>query len=778
MSVFDEPAEEPDQIRDQLRQLLRYRALLVLGLVLGMLGGAAVSLLGGSTYTATGEVVVHAISTAPFEAGGVSVDKQISMGTERQIAQSASVAAGAAKALKLDTDPATLQRDLRVSNPPETQTLMFEYSADTADRASALVNAFVHAYLDYRQDAATQRIDKTVSKLGEELKPLQEQRKVLDRRIAGASGSGRATDESERSNLVSEIADLQGRISSLKSLDTTPGDIVRKGDPPAFPSSPGLVVLLLAGAVIGLVLGILAAWVRSVLEPRVRSVADVQDNLRAPVLGILPRRQGGTELLEVGRSGRGNRAEAYRTIAFRLVHDQRFAGRGSLLIVAPGRTRTPCRSRSTWPVRSPRSATTSCWSRPICAPPARPAAAGAPRPRPSGAGQLGGRRTARRGRGRRRAVRSAARPGGPQPGAHAVLSAVRPAARHSVRAERERRGHHGAAALACGRAGRRQAGRGRRGGVRYERGAPGRSGPGVGADHHGRRAHPGRRPGQGQPRAVAAPADGRRAHPPQARPEPRPRRRGTAAAAARPAAARRRPRAGDQRAPGHRHHLAAQVTAIRPAGSGRPAPTAPGPAEGGGRGVATTARGSLFGLAGSAANALFGFVLVAVVTHGLGARGAGAVFTGVAAFTILSNTLKLGADTALVRFVSRDLELSGGGGVPGLLRISVLPTLLASTAGAAALLFSPGLAGLLLPDLAPGEAASLIRLFAVFLPVTTVALVLLGATRGYGSVVPFVGVEQIGKPALRVLLAVPLVLLTPSVGALSAAWLVPGCWVR
>ncbi|GAA2604597.1 CpsD/CapB family tyrosine-protein kinase [Streptomyces tubercidicus] len=334
MSVIDDPAEEPDQIRDQLRQLFRYRALVVLGLVLGMLGGGAVALLGASTYTATGEVVVHAISTAPFEAGGVSVDKQISMGTERQIAQSASVAAGAAKALKLTADPATLQRDLRVSNPPETQTLMFEYSADSPDRAALLVNAFVRAYLDYRQDAATQRIDKTVSKLSAELKPLQEQRKVLDRRIAAGSG-GRATDESERSNLVSEIADLQGRISSLKSLDTTPGDIVRKGDPPAFPSSPGLALLLLAGAVVGLVLGILAAWVRSVLEPRVRSVADVQDNLRAPVLGILPRRQGGAELLEVGGTGRGNRAEAYRTIAFRLVHDQRFAGRGSLLVVSP-----------------------------------------------------------------------------------------------------------------------------------------------------------------------------------------------------------------------------------------------------------------------------------------------------------------------------------------------------------------------------------------------------------------------------------------------------------
>ncbi|GAU69258.1 polysaccharide biosynthesis protein [Streptomyces sp. NBRC 110611] len=196
--------------------------------------------------------------------------------------------------------------------------------------------------------------------------------------------------------------------------------------------------------------------------------------------------------------------------------------------------------------------------------------------------------------------------------------------------------------------------------------------------------------------------------------------------------------------------------------------------EGGGRGVATTARGSLFGLAGAAANAVFGFVLVAVVTHGLGAGGAGAVFTGVAAFTIVSNALKLGADTALVRFVSRDLELTGGAGVPGLLRTAVAPALLASTAGAAALWSAPGLAGRLLPGLGPGEAVGVVRLFAVFLPVTTVALVLLGATRGYGSVVPFVAVEQIGKPVLRVLLAVPVVLWAPGVTGIGAAWLVPG----
>ncbi|MDG9704017.1 lipopolysaccharide biosynthesis protein [Streptomyces sp. DH37] len=207
------------------------------------------------------------------------------------------------------------------------------------------------------------------------------------------------------------------------------------------------------------------------------------------------------------------------------------------------------------------------------------------------------------------------------------------------------------------------------------------------------------------------------------------------------------------------------MTGARPAAHGGTAARA--------RGVGATVRGGWFGFAGSAVNALSGFLLVAVVTRGLGAHGAGAVFAGVAAFTIVSNACKLGADTALVRFVSRDLELTGGAGVPGLLRTAVPPALAASTACAAVLLLSPALAAWLLPGLPAGQALEVTRLFAVFLPVATVSLVLLGATRGYGSVVPFVGVEQIGKPVLRVVLALPLALLAPSVLALSAAWLLP-----
>ncbi|MFE7269211.1 oligosaccharide flippase family protein [Streptomyces sp. NPDC057623] len=190
-------------------------------------------------------------------------------------------------------------------------------------------------------------------------------------------------------------------------------------------------------------------------------------------------------------------------------------------------------------------------------------------------------------------------------------------------------------------------------------------------------------------------------------------------------------------------------------------------------GVAATARGGWWGFLGSAVNAVFGYVLVTLVTRGLGAYGAGAVFTGVAAFTILCNTCKLGADTGLVRFVSGDLATTGGRKVGALLRSAVMPGAVASTVIAALLFLSPWTATSLLPNLAPDDAVTLVRLFAVFLPMATVTLILLGATQGHGTVLPFVGVEQIGKPVLRVLIAVPVVLLAPGVLSLAAAWLVP-----
>ncbi|MFJ8085451.1 oligosaccharide flippase family protein [Streptomyces sp. NPDC096205] len=199
-----------------------------------------------------------------------------------------------------------------------------------------------------------------------------------------------------------------------------------------------------------------------------------------------------------------------------------------------------------------------------------------------------------------------------------------------------------------------------------------------------------------------------------------------------------------------------------------PEATAPAP-----NSVAAAARGGWWGAAGSATNAVLAFVFVGLITRALGAQGAGAVFTGVALFTILSHTCKLGADTGLVRFVSRDIAVGGGRSVGGLLRAALVPAVVASTAAALPLLLCPAVATTLLPHLRPADAITLVRLFGLFLPLATVGLVLLGANQGHGTVVPFVGVEQIGKPVLRLLIAVPVAVYAPGMLPMAAAWLLP-----
>ncbi|MFJ8537544.1 hypothetical protein [Streptomyces sp. NPDC093591] len=321
---FDDGYSEPDQLRDQLRQLLRYRVTIALGIVLGLLGGLLLVLLRAGSYTSTGEILVRS-TVDPFSTYGVAVDNQVSMGTEQQIALSAAVAARAAQALRQPSRADALLEELRVSNPPHTHILRFEYTGGTPKRAARVTNAFLDAYLADRQERTDATVRRMASALKRQLAPLV----TKSNAEAGKPGSAALRDQ---------INVLQKRISDFESRDTTGGDVVRRAEPPEHPAGPGPVALIGLGLMGGLVLAILLAWLRSAFEPRVRSLDEAQGALGAPVLAILPDTAPDGDLLEVGRVA-SSRAEAYRTLAFHLRHgDARTAG-GTLLVVAPKQDR-------------------------------------------------------------------------------------------------------------------------------------------------------------------------------------------------------------------------------------------------------------------------------------------------------------------------------------------------------------------------------------------------------------------------------------------------------
>ncbi|WUH93821.1 lipopolysaccharide biosynthesis protein [Streptomyces sp. NBC_00433] len=341
-----QPQDEPDLLRDQFRQLIRYRTLLVVGLLIGLLGGAYLAFSGADTYTATSEVRVKAAIEDPFVAGATA-DKNIDIGTERQSALSSIVADAAAKTAGAPVT--TMSKCLQVTNPPNTLVLRFTCTAGSAQHAADWVNAFTKAYLDDRQAGTKDTVTRMVASYQSQLDPMVTQRNDLLDQIAHAKTSQVVgTLVSSQTNLLSRITELNADISGLRALDTTPGLVIKPGVRPDAPSGPGLPMMLALGVVVGIALGLLLAWVRLVFDPTVRSDGEVTRTLGAPVLGTLPRLRGRTATgasadgLLAGGRGDGRLAEEYRAVAFRLTRDKRFSERRRLLVVAPrGTGETP-----------------------------------------------------------------------------------------------------------------------------------------------------------------------------------------------------------------------------------------------------------------------------------------------------------------------------------------------------------------------------------------------------------------------------------------------------
>jgi O-antigen/teichoic acid export membrane protein len=181
------------------------------------------------------------------------------------------------------------------------------------------------------------------------------------------------------------------------------------------------------------------------------------------------------------------------------------------------------------------------------------------------------------------------------------------------------------------------------------------------------------------------------------------------------------------------------------------------------------ARGGTANLVSAGAGSLAGIALTLVVTRGLPAADAGTFFAATSVFVLAERICVLGTDTGLVYFLSRSRAGAVPGGARTWLPVALFP--LAAVAVAAAtgvLVAAPQLAGLLGDG--SGALAGMLRVLAVFLPLGVLCDALLAATRGLGSMRPTALVDQLGRPALQLVLVLVAILigLPP-----ATAWALP-----
>ncbi|MCU1638926.1 MAG: hypothetical protein JWL94_1573 [Microbacteriaceae bacterium] len=250
-----------------------------------MIGGALVgfvAILGyltvvGEKSVATTDINLTVISDDPFNAGKTA-SELLDATTESQIARSYAVAVKAADALGGGTTPAELRQNLEVSVVADATVISLSYKAPTAEEAVEGSSAIADAYLSYRAAQAQARVNGVTERIDARLEQLRvELGEANGRGAAAASGSSEANQaRSDQDLIVIEIDSLLNDRNSLALIDTAGGSVLSSAVENEVEVTPDAGLMLTAGVLGGLVLGVILAFLLTAFTRRVQRVEDVE----------------------------------------------------------------------------------------------------------------------------------------------------------------------------------------------------------------------------------------------------------------------------------------------------------------------------------------------------------------------------------------------------------------------------------------------------------------------------------------------------------------------
>ncbi|WP_162237533.1 MULTISPECIES: polysaccharide biosynthesis tyrosine autokinase [unclassified Arthrobacter] len=126
-------------------------------------------------------------------------------------------------------------------------------------------------------------------------------------------------------NIANGVADSLARVVTDMSPKTESGSptisisTVATAQAPTFAFAPNTRLLIAAGALVGLVAGIVVALARQLLDTRIHDAGDVARLTDLPILGTIPRTRGADSgSIVLTSDPNGNVAEAYRLLATNL----------------------------------------------------------------------------------------------------------------------------------------------------------------------------------------------------------------------------------------------------------------------------------------------------------------------------------------------------------------------------------------------------------------------------------------------------------------------------
>jgi capsular polysaccharide biosynthesis protein len=325
--------------------VLRRRWWIVLAVtVLCLVGALGYIATAHKAYSSTATVYVQPTSAdIANQSSASSKLGTVNLYTEAQVVTSGVVGDVALKTLKSTLTESALVKEITVAVPANSQTLQITCNTSSGTAAADCANAFADAYLTNRSAQAKASIDEQITPLKSQISSLQSSVAKLQTTVDGLpqNSSQRATSQAQLTSEQSQLKALDGKLAGLygEAAQTNGGNVITKAVAPSNPSSPKKSIVLVAGVVIGLLLGLVVAFLWDRRDKRLHTADDVERMLGLPVLLSLPAKAYGRRIsLSSPRSRTGR---AYTELAHNLAAS---LGEGSHIVLVAGASPGPAAS--------------------------------------------------------------------------------------------------------------------------------------------------------------------------------------------------------------------------------------------------------------------------------------------------------------------------------------------------------------------------------------------------------------------------------------------------
>jgi tyrosine-protein kinase len=320
--------------------VLRRRKVLVIAITAFTVGAALFFSFGQTPiYSSTTRVLVKPLN--PNQAlSGFNYNFLISMGTEAAIAGSPAVGHRAAAMVEANGGSGTQTGDVKIANPADTTFLDITYDDMNPSIARAWAAAYADAYIANRKEQAVRAYDAAASGYDETIADLQKEIDGKRQELSSATTEPlRSLAREQLQTLQQQLTVVQAQRAQLPIPSNDTAQVIDPADQPDHPSSPNHLQNGLLALAAGFAIAVGVAFARDRTDETLRGKEDLDEQLGAPTLGIVPsvsgwRRRRST-MLVARDAPDGVGAEAYRTIRANLLYLARDGAVKTIAVTSP-----------------------------------------------------------------------------------------------------------------------------------------------------------------------------------------------------------------------------------------------------------------------------------------------------------------------------------------------------------------------------------------------------------------------------------------------------------